>query len=125
MIKNICTMKTKLTQIVSALDAELRNGDFSDDSHNGLQVENRGTVSTVALGVDASLEFIQRAKEIGADLCVVHHGLSWGQSLARITGENYKIVKFLTDNNIALYASHLPLDAHPASATTPSSPAPS
>lgn len=104
----------KLADIVSALDAELRIADFTDASHNGLQVENSGTVSKVCCGVDASLEFLQAAKERGADLCVVHHGLSWGESLSRITGANYKLVSFLIKNDIALYAAHLPLDAHPA-----------
>ena len=107
-------MSLSLSRLISALDAELRVKDFNDDSKNGLQVENaRGRVSTVALGVDASLEFFRRAKEIGADLCVVHHGISWGESLSRITGENHKIVSFLIENGIALYAAHLPLDAHP------------
>lgn len=104
----------KLGDITSALDAELKNEAFTDDSHNGLQVENSGKVSTVCCGVDASMEFLRAAKDRGADLCVVHHGLSWGESLARITGVNYRLVSFLIENDIALYASHLPLDAHPA-----------
>ena len=104
----------KLRDITSALDAELRIADFTDDSHNGLQVENSGTVTKVCCGVDASLDFLQAAKDQGADLCIVHHGLSWGTSLARITGTNYRLVSFLIENDIALYASHLPLDAHPS-----------
>ena len=106
-------MKTKLHKIVSAMDALLRVGDFKDDSHNGLQVENHGSVSKIALGVDASMDFFQRAKDSGADMCVVHHGISWGTSLAKINGENYRLVRFLIENGIALYAAHLPLDAHP------------
>lgn len=104
----------RLATLVSALDCELRNADFAaDSSHNGLQVENSGTVRKVCCGVDASLEFLERAQAAGADLCVVHHGLSWGTSLARIAGLNHRIVSFLLRHDMALYASHLPLDAHP------------
>jgi len=108
-------MKTEtLSMIVQLLDRELRAGEFpGDDSHNGLQMENSGTVRKVCCGVDASLEFFQKAKSAGADLCIVHHGLSWGTSLARITDLNYRLIRFLLENDLALYASHLPLDAHP------------
>ncbi len=101
-----------LKQITSVLDEELRLADFEDDSHNGLQVANSGTVTQVCCGVDASLEFFKAAKDLGADFCVVHHGLSWGCSLAKITASNYELVSFLIQNNMALYAAHLPLDAH-------------
>ena len=103
----------RLATIVAALDTELHLADFEDDSHNGLQVENNGTVTKVCCGVDASLDFFRAAKDAGADLCVVHHGISWGTSLSRITGVNRKLVAFLLENNLALYAAHLPLDAHP------------
>ncbi len=102
-----------LKQITAALDEALRLADFEDDSHNGLQVANSGNVSRVCCGVDASLEFFKSAHELGADLCIVHHGISWGASLATITETNYEIVSFLMKNDMALYAAHLPLDAHP------------
>ncbi len=100
--------------LAKALDDELRVADFPDDSsHNGLQVANSGAVRTVCCGVDASLDFFAAAVERGAGLCVVHHGLSWGTSLARITGLNYRWVETLLRHDLALYAAHLPLDAHP------------
>ena len=102
-----------LRQIVEFLDRELRPGDFTDRSHNGLQVENDGHVRKVCCGVSASLEFFEAARERGADLLICHHGLSWGDSLKRITGLNYRRLSFLIRNNAALYACHLPLDAHP------------
>jgi dinuclear metal center YbgI/SA1388 family protein len=104
---------TSLTQIVNMLDRELNAGAFDDSSHNGLQVENRGKVSKVCCGVDASLEFFEEAHGLGADLVLCHHGLSWGDSLARITDLNYRRVRYLIEHGMALYASHLPLDAHP------------
>ncbi len=102
-----------LKKITATLDDELRLADFEDTSHNGLQVANSGKVTHVCCGVDASLDFFKAAQDFGADLCVVHHGISWGASLAKITETNYEIVSFLIKNDMALYAAHLPLDAHP------------
>jgi dinuclear metal center YbgI/SA1388 family protein len=107
----------KLDRLVAALDRELDLAHaerFRDDSHNGLQVANRsGRATRVALGVDATLPFFERAAAAGADLAVVHHGLSWGDSLRRITGLNWRLLDFLLRHDLALWACHLPLDAHP------------
>lgn len=107
-------MKT-LPEIVSALDTELHHERFLRDvSRNGLQVEGaHGGVSKVCCGVDASPEFYEQALARGAQLLVVHHGISWGDSLSRISGGNYALVAPLVRADVALYASHLPLDAHP------------
>lgn len=102
-----------LSKIVSYLDTELRIADFTDSSNNGLQVQNSGKIAKVCCGVDASLEFFEAAARRGADLLVCHHGLSWGDSLKRITDQNYRRISFLMKNDMALYACHLPLDAHP------------
>jgi dinuclear metal center YbgI/SA1388 family protein len=59
------------------------------------------------------MEFFRAAKEKGADLLICHHGISWGNSLAHVSGLNYSRIKFLIENDMALYAAHLPLDAHP------------
>jgi dinuclear metal center YbgI/SA1388 family protein len=102
-----------LDRVVAYLDDELRTGDFDDSSHNGLQVGGPDRVRRVCCGVDASMEFFVEARERRADLLVCHHGISWGDSLKRITGLNYERLAFLIRNDMALYASHLPLDAHP------------
>lgn len=84
----------------------------ADPSRNGVQVENDGSeISRIAFGVDASLETIERAAQAGAGLLVVHHGLFW-QDAIPVTGSHYRRLKCLLDSNLALYASHLPLDAH-------------
>lgn len=106
-------MSIPLQRVVQFLDRTLQNQAFTDSSNNGLQIANRGTVSSVAVGVDASLRFLKAAQEEGADFVICHHGLSWGDSLKRITELNYELVSFAIANNIAVYASHLPLDAHP------------
>ncbi|MFW5694357.1 MAG: Nif3-like dinuclear metal center hexameric protein [Alkalispirochaeta sp.] len=83
-----------------------------DGSKNGLQVDRQNQeIRHVALAVDAAQETFERAAEIGADLIFVHHGLFWGREQV-LTGDHYRRVRFLFDHDIALYAVHLPLDAH-------------
>lgn len=102
----------QLKEIVKTLDEILALEAFTDSSHNGLQVENTGRISKVCCGVDATLPFFEEAQRAGADLVVCHHGISWGDSLKQITGQNYRLIEFLIRSDIALYACHLPLDAH-------------
>lgn len=99
-------------RLAGVLDRELDVKAFRDDSHNGLQVGNRGAVRRVACGVDASLAFFEDAARAGANFLICHHGISWGDSLKRITALNYRRIEFLMRHNMALYACHLPLDAH-------------
>lgn len=104
-----------LADLVAWLDRTLDLPAFAGDaSNNGLQVEgaSRG-VTKVACGVDASPAFYEEALKRGAQLLLVHHGISWGASLARIAGPNYRLVAPLVRADAALYAAHLPLDAHP------------
>lgn len=100
-------------QIAALLDAELNPAAYKDVSNNGLQVENTGEISVVATAVDASIETFEAASRFGAQMVIVHHGLSWGGSLARITGLNYRLISCAIRLNLAVYGMHLPLDAHP------------
>ncbi|WP_304222896.1 Nif3-like dinuclear metal center hexameric protein [Gracilinema caldarium] len=84
-----------------------------DDSVNGLQVDNNGSdIKKVAFAVDASLESFTLAAQRGAGMLFVHHGLLWGKPTA-LTGIMRTRLQVLFENNIALYAVHLPLDQHP------------
>lgn len=78
---------------------------------NGLQVDNRAPVRRIAAAVDCSLRTIRAASAAGANLLVVHHGLFWG-GLQPLTGAHLERVRVLLEHDIALYAAHLPLDAH-------------
>src|SRR5687768_4741854 len=106
--------KQRLDSIVRYCDRTLKTGQFTDwpGAVNGLQVENNGTVSKIAATVDASAATISKAIELRADLLIVHHGLFWGASHPW-TGKRYQLLKLLLENNLAVYSSHLPLDAHP------------
>jgi dinuclear metal center YbgI/SA1388 family protein len=84
-----------------------------DSSNNGLQVEGAGEVSKVVFGVDACVALFERAAQTGAEYVVVHHGLSWRDSLKYLTSVNSQRVGTLFRNHMSLYASHLPLDMHP------------
>ncbi len=84
-----------------------------DFSNNGLQVEASQDIQTIAFAVDACQKTFTDAAEAGADLLFVHHGLSWGNGFRVITGRTANHLRFLFGNSLSLYASHLPLDAHP------------
>ena len=104
----------KLTKITDWLDRTLRVADFDDVSNNGLQVARDGAdVRRVAVAVDASVRAVEAAAECGAGLLVVHHGISWGGGMRRIDGGVYRVVCAAVKADVAIYACHLPLDAHP------------
>jgi len=102
----------KLNEIVDFLDDFLKIKEWEDRSMNGLQVEGKNQVSKIAFAVDASIEAFRRTKKANADMIIVHHGLIWG-GIERVRGIVMKRLKFLLENEISLYAAHLPLDAHP------------
>jgi len=106
--------KASLNAIVAYCDKILRTreiGDY-DGAANGLQVENRGAVTKIVAAVDASLSTIKLAVAARAGLMIVHHGLFWGPRQPW-TGKNYELLRLLVENDLAIYSSHLPLDAHP------------
>jgi dinuclear metal center YbgI/SA1388 family protein len=105
--------KATLAAIVKYSDRLLRTGDIGDydGAVNGLQVENSGKVTRIAATVDASLATVRLAIKAKADLLIVHHGLFWSPSHPW-TGKKYELLRALLDNNLAVYSSHLPLDAH-------------
>ena len=103
-----------LATLVHQCDTLLRTTAIGDypGAANGLQVQNTGAVTRIAAAVDASFATVQLAVAAGADLLIVHHGLFWN-SRQPWTGINYELLRLLIANNLAVYSSHLPLDAHP------------
>ncbi len=84
-----------------------------DIAVNGLQVGQKAQdIRKIAFSVDACLESFIRAHELGAQALFVHHGLFWGKQLS-ITAQHYSRLEYLIKNDLALFAFHLPLDAHP------------
>lgn len=106
--------KASLAAIVQHCDRLLRTttiGDYNG-AVNGLQMANDGSVTRIAAAVDASLATVKLAIRSKASLLLVHHGLFWGPSHPW-TGKRHQLIRLLVENNLAVYSSHLPLDAHP------------
>lgn len=104
----------KFSEYVDRLDDELDTGAYADvdASANGLQVgPDDAEIERVAFAVDAAQATIETAADAGADVLVVHHGISWG-GIERVTGRVHDRIAALVENDIALYVSHLPLDGH-------------
>jgi dinuclear metal center YbgI/SA1388 family protein len=84
-----------------------------DSSLNGLQVSrNNPLINNIAFAVDASAESFQRAVAWGAELLFCHHGIFFGKTRP-VTGILYSRIQYLIENQLALYAVHMPLDLHP------------
>jgi len=69
----------KVSAVADWLDRTLDVASFDDVSNNGVQVARRcEEVRRVAFAVDASARAVGAAVASGAQLLVVHHGISWG-----------------------------------------------
>ena len=103
-----------LDEVVAHLDTLLRTREIPDypGAVNGLQVANAGRVRRVAVAVDFSRAAIEQGVAAGATLLVVHHGMFWGGAQP-VVGPGYERMRHLFAGDLAVYASHLPLDAHP------------
>ena len=101
----------RLSNIADYLDTFLETAAYKDDSVNGLQVESTGDIKKIGFAVDACLEAVQKAAAARCDLLIVHHGLFWGKPTL-LRGSLFQRIRSLVTADIALYAVHLPLDAH-------------
>jgi dinuclear metal center YbgI/SA1388 family protein len=105
----------ELAELAARLDETLAVEEWqgSDYAVNGLQVgPEEAAVEHVAFAVDGVVATAEAAAEAGADALVVHHGISWG-GIDRVTRGAYDRVAAFLEHDLALYAAHLPLDAHP------------
>lgn len=103
----------KLQDLTSYLGDLLRLDGFPGDvSNNGLQVEGSAEVKRAVFGVDGSMQLFEEAVKRQADFIFVHHGISWGGYPKLFSGVDGARLRILFQNNISLYAVHLPLDAH-------------
>jgi dinuclear metal center YbgI/SA1388 family protein len=102
-----------LEDIVRYCDQRLDVPGFPDypGAFNGLQMQNSGFVQKIGAAVDAGLAPFENAAARGIDLLLVHHGMFW-ESPRPWTGVLHRKLEVLTRANLAVYAAHLPLDAH-------------
>jgi dinuclear metal center YbgI/SA1388 family protein len=103
-----------LQDLVAYCEQRTRRAEFQDapGAFNGLQLANDGRVSKIGAAVDAGVAPFRQAVAAGIDFLLVHHGMYWDMPRP-LTGPAYDRVATLIRGNCALYASHLPLDAHP------------
>lgn len=103
-----------LQEIVAFCDQRTRRAQIKDfdGAHNGLQIENNGTVKKVGAAVDAGQRPFEAAIAEGVDFLICHHGLFWTPPIP-VTGSNALKIKTAFDGNLAVYGAHLPLDCHP------------
>jgi dinuclear metal center YbgI/SA1388 family protein len=103
-----------LAPLVDYLDVVLGTRDTPDypGAVNGLQLENGGRVARVAAAVDFSSRTVDECVRRGCDLLVVHHGMFWA-GVQPLRGRSFARLRALVTHDVAVYASHLPLDRHP------------
>ena len=102
-----------LKEICTFLDDILDLNQYPrDPSNNGLQFQGVNEVRKAVFAVDACEAVFQSAADLDADFIFVHHGISWGNGIQRITGTLARRLTVLAANGMSLYAAHLPLDAN-------------
>ena len=101
-------------ELAKTCDRILKTKKFRDypGARNGLQVSHRRPVKKIGWAVDADLESIRQAAREKVDFLIVHHGIFWGNSAVdrKIRARRIREAKKW---GVAIYSSHLPLDAHP------------
>ncbi|MES2211936.1 MAG: Nif3-like dinuclear metal center hexameric protein, partial [Pseudomonadota bacterium] len=101
-------------QLSQYLDALLKPQALKDYCPNGLQVEGNGRpIQRLATAVTASLEAIEDAIALKADVLLVHHGLFWKGDCPTVVGPKRVRLALALEAGLAIYAYHLPLDIHP------------
>ena len=99
-------------EVIAYLDALLDPGSYDDYGPNGLQIPGKAQIESLATGVSANAELFTRAREAGADLVLVHHGLIWAGPPRPLDQASKRRLQLLFDADMALAAYHLPLDGH-------------
>ena len=102
----------KTNDFEAYLNALMKPEAIKDYCPNGLQIQGSDNVAKVVTGVTASQALIDAAIEQNADAIIVHHGYFWKSESYVIRGMKYNRIKALMDNDINLFAYHLPLDVH-------------
>ncbi|VFP80252.1 Nif3-like dinuclear metal center hexameric protein [Candidatus Erwinia haradaeae] len=101
------------SELENQVNQLLKSSSCSDSMQNGLQVEGRRKIEKVITGVTACYDLLYEAAYTNTDAVVVHHGYFWEKECPFIKGMKKQRLKILLENDINLFAWHLPLDIHP------------
>ncbi len=93
------------------LQETFQYGRFQDSCQNGLQIEGKPEIETIAFGVSFHLPLIEQAIQQRADAIIVHHGI-FGKDFFTLTGTMREKIRLLLQHDMSLFGIHLPLDAH-------------
>lgn len=106
--------RVSLQEVVSYAESFLEHRGFPDfpGAHNGLQLENSGEIRRIVAAVDSHEKVIASAAKEKHSLLLVHHGLGWKPPFP-LTGVHGRKVRCAYEGDLAVFSSHLPLDAHP------------
>ncbi len=99
-------------EIVSFCDELLEIELFDDYGPNGLQVPGDAKVDRITTGVTASLAFLERSVDSGAQLALAHHGLFFGDGSRALSERLAARLRVALSARLSVAAYHLPLDAH-------------
>lgn len=87
-----------------------------DQNANGVQILGTDNVKKVALGVSCNLEFLQKAVNWGAQVCIFHHGLGLSDHYiynSQLLPSTQKELKLVFENGLTIAGFHYCLDVHP------------
>lgn len=99
-------------KIIAALNGLLQPEAYKDACPNGMQVYGCEEIGRVATCTSVSGKFFELARDAGAQLLLVHHGLFWEGTSRVIDKLLARRLRVLLDGELNLAAYHIPLDAH-------------
>ena len=92
-------MKLSTFELTKYLNEYIDPLKIEENTYNGIQVANSGTITKIATAVSASLEAIEKAAELKAQALIVHHGIFQKNDSQMLIGTKYKKVKTLIKND--------------------------
>jgi dinuclear metal center YbgI/SA1388 family protein len=97
-------------KIAKFLNSTLSVKKIRDLSRNGLQFNSGEDVKKIGFSEDGCIDTFRKAKNLGCDMLIVHHGIIWKKDIKKAVAR--KRVEYLKKEKLSLYCAHLPLDAH-------------
>ena len=109
-----------VVEMIRLICSEYRVNSVPDSlrAWNGPQIisDLNRSCNLIVTSTDASLEVIKKSIQLGADILISHHGLTWTDGRIPLPFSDdieAKRTKLAIDNNLTIIGLHLPMDAHP------------